>query len=90
MTLIFLWCIDKIVCVRLSADEELMGCDLAEHFDDECEIKNHHHHHHQMELSRPATSQKFVCPCQVTIVNGNGSDNIGKRRVYHVNEAFER
>lgn len=79
-TLIILWAVNKIIPIRLSAEEEMLGCDKVEHFDDKDDTV-------EMEVMQNKSENvltRSVCPCLLSHHN-----NLNQRRVFYVNESFD-
>jgi hypothetical protein len=91
MTLFILWLTNTFfVKIRLDPEHELLGCDLAEHWDDEDDVRRFETavSATTMENILTAVPQKYICPCQATNSEAT-NDNLNKRRAFYINKSFE-
>lgn len=80
-TLFSLWIINKIILVRLSAEEEMLGCDLIDHIEINEQISDQER---LKSRTDEVLSNKILCPCLLSHNNA-----LNKRNVWYVNENFE-
>ena len=89
-TLFLIWFVDKILPIRLSPEDELKGCDITDLFlgEDTGTVAR----------KSIATLDKIISIAspiarRFSATNSDGKhqkDDFGRRKIFHVNEAFER
>jgi hypothetical protein len=97
MTFFFLFVINKVVPIRISKEEEELGCDLSEHFDDyeddmmisklsshDCNARTGENEAHSS--SETSIDNRYACAC---LHNKYDKGVFGRRQVYHINNAYQ-
>jgi Ammonium Transporter Family len=90
-TLLILWIVNNIIPVRLSPEDEIKGCDLAEHYMGEnpgSEVQRSMTTLDKIIHITTPIAQRFTGPIEDR--NQRDSDSFGRRKPFHSNQGFER
>lgn len=82
-----LWCVNKLIPIRLSPEEEILGCDVTEHFMGEEHEKLVLSQISNIKLGTPQVI--FSSPPNDYNETYKEFDTLGKRRTYHLNQGFD-
>ena len=80
-----LWCVNKLIPIRLTPEEETMGCDFVSHYmGDEKEFLQ------SLDRVQIESSTENITKTTNHYNNNNEFDNLNKRKPFHVNYGYER
>lgn len=90
VTLMILWIVDHIIPIRLSPEDEILGCDLSEHYLGKaysCEVSQNKLSaiDRIISISTPI-ARRFSGPIDE---RNRDADSFGRRKPFHTNQAFE-
>lgn len=88
VTLVIIWFVDKMTPIRLSAENEITGADLTEHYLGEAYEQEHLKPTLDKIISITTPVAKFVGSTDEKYPQDQ--DSFGRRKPFHINHGFDR